>query len=72
MRLGPVTAEWTWTSLFAGVSISGDLGYTYGIYELREKAPASFPNEEIMRASWKKVLGDWKLVIDVADPLPRK
>jgi len=69
--LAPVTAEWTWTSLFAGVSISGDLGYTYGIYELREKAGIVSERGNYARV-WKKVLGDWKLVIDVADPLPRK
>ena len=66
--LAPVTAEWTWTSLFAGVSISGDLGYTYGIYELREKAGIVSERGNYARV-WKKVLGDWKLVIDVADPL---
>ena len=69
--LAPVTAEWTWTSLFAGVSISGDLGYTYGTYELREKAGSVSERGNYARV-WKKVLGDWKLVIDVADPLPRK
>jgi len=69
--LAPVTAEWTWTSLFAGVSISGDLGYTYGIYELREKAGIVSERGNYARV-WKKVLGDWKLVIDVADPLPQK
>jgi ketosteroid isomerase-like protein len=67
--LAPVTAEWTWTILFAGVSISGDLGYTYGAYELREKAGTVSERGNYARV-WKKVLGDWKLVIDVADPLP--
>ncbi len=69
--LAPVTAEWTWTSLFAGVSISGDLGYAYGTYELREKGGSVSERGNYARV-WKKVLGDWKLVIDVADPLPRK
>src|ERR1700738_2447477 len=38
--LAPLTAEWTWTPSFAGVSESGDLGYSYGVYELREKSGA--------------------------------
>jgi ketosteroid isomerase-like protein len=69
--LALMTAEWTWTPSFADVSASGDLGYTYGIYELREKAGAVSEKGNYARV-WKKVLGDWKLVVDVADPLPQK
>jgi ketosteroid isomerase-like protein len=69
--LALMTAEWTWTPSFADVSVSGDLGYTYGTYELREKAGAVSEKGNYARV-WKKVLGDWKLVVDVADPLPRK
>ena len=68
--LAPLTAEWTWTPSFADVSISGDLGYTYGTYELREKTGKLVEKGNYARV-WKKVLGDWKLVIDVADPLPK-
>src|SRR5258707_12547028 len=69
--LTPITAEWTWTPAFAGVSVSGDLGYSYGIYELREKGGARSVSERGNYARvWKKVNGEWKLVIDVADPLP--
>jgi ketosteroid isomerase-like protein len=69
--LAPITAEWTWTPAFAGVSISGDLGYSYGTYELREKNPARTVSEKGNYARvWKKVNEEWKLVIDVADPLP--
>src|SRR6266550_1648791 len=69
--LSTVTAEWTWTPSFADVSISGDLGYSYGIYELREKTGAVSEKGNYARV-WKKVNGAWKLVIDVADPLPRQ
>jgi ketosteroid isomerase-like protein len=69
--LATVTAEWTWTPSFADVSVSGDFGYTYGMYELREKAGKLVEKGNFARV-WKKVLGDWKLVIDVADPLPLK
>ncbi len=69
--LAPITAEWTWTPSFAGVSVSGDLGYSYGIYELRENGGARAVSEKGNYARvWKKVNDEWKLVVDVADPLP--
>ena len=69
--LAPIKAEWTWTPSFAGVSVSGDMGYSYGIYELREKSGAGSVSEKGNYARvWKKVDGSWKLVVDVADPLP--
>jgi len=71
--LAPITAEWTWKPAFAGVSMSGDLGYSYGIYELREKSGAGAVSERGNYARvWKKVNDEWKLVVDVADPLPRQ
>jgi ketosteroid isomerase-like protein len=69
--LAPITAEWTWKPSFADVSVSGDLGYSYGIYELRDKSGAGSVSERGNYARvWKKVSGEWKLVVDVADPLP--
>ena len=69
--LAPVTDEWTWTPSFADVSISGDLGYSHGTYELRDKTGARAVSEKGNYARvWKKVKGAWKLVVDVADPLP--
>lgn len=69
--LVPLTNEWTWAPSFADVSQSGDLGYSYGIYELRETAGARAVVEKGNYARvWKKASGTWKLVIDVADPLP--
>ncbi|HMJ27076.1 MAG TPA: nuclear transport factor 2 family protein [Pyrinomonadaceae bacterium] len=69
--LAPVTGEWIWTPSFADVSVSGDLGYSYGTYELREQAGTLVEKGNYARV-WKKVLGDWKLVVDVANPLPKK
>lgn len=66
--LAPLTAEWTWKPSFAGVSVSGDLGYSYGMYELREKTGAVSERGNYARV-WKKVSGAWKLVVDVSDPL---
>jgi len=67
--LAPVTSEWTWKPAFADVSSSGDLGYSYGIYELKDKNGAVSERGNYARV-WKKVYGTWKLVVDVADPLP--
>ena len=67
--LAPLTAEWTWKPSFVDVSSSGDLGYSYGIYELKDKNEAVSERGNYARV-WKKVNGTWKLVIDVADPLP--
>lgn len=67
--LAPLTAEWTWKPTFADVSSSGDLGYSYGIYELKDKNGAVSETGNYARV-WKKVNGTWKLVIDVANPLP--
>lgn len=67
--LSAVTAAWTWMPSFADVSVSGDLGYSYGAYELRDKAGTVSEKGNYARV-WQKILGDWKLVIDVADPLP--
>ena len=71
--MAPLTGEWTWTPSFAGVSASGDLGYSYGVYELREKSGTRTVSERGNYARvWKKVNDEWKLVVDVADPLPRQ
>ncbi len=67
--LALVTGEWTWKPSFADVSISGDLGYSCGIYELRDKNGAVSERGNYARV-WKKVNGTWRLVVDVADPLP--
>lgn len=67
--LAPLTAEWTWKPMFADVSSSGDLGYSYGIYELKDKNGAVSERGNYARV-WKKINGTWKLVIDVANPLP--
>jgi ketosteroid isomerase-like protein len=69
--LSPLSIEWTWTPKFADVALSGDLGYSYGTYELREKTGrrSLIETGNYLRV-WKKVRGTWAVVIDVADPLP--
>ena len=68
--LTPLSLEWTWTPTFADVSISGDLGYSYGRYELRDKNSRAISETGNYLRVWKKVAGLWRVVIDVADPLP--
>lgn len=66
----PLTIEWTWTSQFADVSTSGDLGYSYGLYEMRNKATNSVAETGNYMRVWKRVRGAWKLILDVTDPHP--
>jgi len=54
--------HFTWEPLYADVAKSGDLGYTYGIYEI-------FSGQTIHKGTyvsvWKKDdNGDWKFVLD--------
>lgn len=58
----------TWQPAFADASKSGDLGYTYGSYE--EKTAGVLTAKGNYMRFWKKLNGDWKVVLDVADPLP--
>jgi len=61
----------TWQPLAADVSRSGDLGYTHGTYALRD---SNEPGKVIEHGNylriWKRHKGDWKVVVDVANPLP--
>jgi ketosteroid isomerase-like protein len=58
----------TWQPESADASRSGDLGFTYGRYEVK--------NEGVLKAKgnymrfWKKLDGVWQVVVDVEDPLP--
>jgi len=61
----------TWVPLFADVSSSGDMGYTYGIYDLAIKD--SVGAEQIHKGTyvsiWKKDKnGNWKFTLDTGNP----
>ena len=58
----------TWQPESADASRSGDLGYTYGRYELKTDGVLTAKGN-FMRF-WKKQDGIWRVVIDVDDPLP--
>lgn len=57
------TVQLTWEPQGGDIAASGDLGYTYGIYELKDTS------NNVQRGSyvtiWKKQLdGKWKFVLD--------
>lgn len=69
--LPPRLSVWTWQPAFAEVSQSDDLGYTYGTYQLTNtnSTPHTVETGNYLRI-WKKQNGTWKVVVDVANPLP--
>lgn len=57
----------TWKPLFADVSSSGDLGYTYGVYEFLTKDDKNKPvtHKGTYVSIWKRDKdGKWKFVLD--------
>jgi ketosteroid isomerase-like protein len=62
---------WTWLPAFGDVSMSGDLGYTYGTYRLvgPDSSAKTTETGNYFRI-WKKLGNSWKVVADVADPVP--
>jgi len=66
----PLATEWSWTTQFADVSKSGDIGYSYGLYEMRDKATNSVTETGNYLRVWKRVNGAWKLILDLTDPHP--
>jgi len=70
--------KWTWEPAFADVARSGDLGYSYGSYELTKTDPALKPEERVERGNyfriWKRVsanvhFAEWQVVTDLLDPI---
>ncbi len=61
-----------WEAMDGGVAASGELGYTYGRYELK---PAETSTARVEKGYYTRVwkrdsAGAWKIVADVASPLP--
>jgi ketosteroid isomerase-like protein len=60
----------TWQATKAEVSLSGDLGYTYGTYQLKATGDGQpTENGNYMRI-WKKQNGKWRVVLDLLNPIP--
>lgn len=60
----------TWTPVDAGISLSGDLGWTSGTYEFRSKDKDGKPKVEHGKYTsiWKKQPdGNWKIVLDMGN-----
>jgi hypothetical protein len=69
--LGASKDVWTFQPDYADVSRSGDLGYTYGTYELRTNDSAKTLTEKgnYLRI-WRHNGEAWKVILDVANPIP--
>jgi len=66
--LREISGALTWQPAAADAARSGDLGYSYGTYEIKNNGAVTAKGN-YMRF-WKKQGGEWRLVLDVADPLP--
>lgn len=60
----------TWQVTMADISASGDLGYTYGVFEFKSGTAA--PERGSYVRVWKKQNGKWKVVMDVMSPDPNQ
>ena len=60
----------TWQAATADVSASGDLGYSYGTFELNTRG-VTLQHGSYVRV-WKKLNGKWKVVVDVMSPDPKE
>ena len=57
-----------WKPLFADVSISGDLGYSYGVYTFTQKTDSLKTEKGTYLSVWKKDSnGKWKFVVDTGN-----
>ena len=62
-----------WTPLGADISVSGDLGYTYGnyIYTAKNKEGKLVANYGKYTSIWRKQKdGQWKVVVDMGNSSP--
>ncbi|MBI3950705.1 MAG: nuclear transport factor 2 family protein [Acidobacteria bacterium] len=60
----------TWQPTAAEVSRSGDLGCTYGTSEFKGNGNESAESSSYVRIWRKRVGGQWKVVLDIAHPIP--
>jgi ketosteroid isomerase-like protein len=62
----------TWQPVSGGIARTGDLGYTYGTFELRAIGPdgESVEPGAYLRVWKKPTNGAWRIVVDVANPFP--
>lgn len=58
----------TWTPKGGQLSKSNDLGYTYGVYEVKLKTKDTVLNGTYVSIWQKQKNGDWKFVLDTGNP----
>jgi ketosteroid isomerase-like protein len=55
----------------ADISRSGDLGYTYGMYDLKASGgDQKLEHGNYVRVWKRQTNGRWKVVIDILNPMP--
>lgn len=65
-------AQLTWQPAKTDVAISGDLGYTYGTYELKTVGEGKASESGNYMRIWRKQAnGKWRIVLDLLNPIPR-
>jgi ketosteroid isomerase-like protein len=61
----------TWQPLKAEVASSGDMGFTYGGYELKGKTASEAAERGNYVRVWKKIGNKWRVIMDVMVELPK-
>ena len=60
-----------WTPLAGDAAASGDLGYTYGTYQVQAPGTAQPSEKGYYVHVWRRATdGEWRIVVDVTSPLP--
>jgi ketosteroid isomerase-like protein len=59
----------TWEPIFAKMAASGDIGYTYGTYQIIDRATDSITGVGKYATIWQKQSdGKWKAILDTGNP----
>lgn len=59
----------TWEPMFAKMAASGDIGYTYGTYQITDRATDSITGVGKYATIWQKQSdGKWKAILDAGNP----
>ena len=70
--LAAQTGLLSWQPTKADISLSGDLGYTYGTYEFKASDGKAATNGNYLRIWKRQTNGKWKVVLDLLNPIPPK
>jgi ketosteroid isomerase-like protein len=69
MRESDTTFTLTWEPRFAKLAASGEMGYTYGTYQVKDKATDSIIGVGKYATVWiKHKDGKWKAILDTGNP----